>query len=203
MSAGPSIFRRPLGSLRYRLLALVLIPLLLLAITVVLFAARWTSNYTYEQLFTKVNTDLRVAHDSFERIQSDQQRNFRSFAQSNIVTGLLNNPSIVNEWLAQQRGRHNLDYLMLLNADGTGRLDNEGWKPHTLSESPLTEMALANLSRTQGGTGIEIVPADVWQRDGLLQSSQVLFPLIDTPRAAPTERSEEDRAMVIRCTSGS
>ena len=198
MIARPSFFRRPLGSLRYRLLALVLIPLLLLAVTVVLFAARWAADYTYEQLFTKVNTDLRVAHDSFQRIQSDQQRNFRAFSQSNVVTGLLNNPSRVNEWLAQQRGRHNLDYLMLLNADGTERLDSEGWQPHTLLASPLTRLAFANLSRTQGGTGIEIVPASVWQRDGLLRSSQVVFPLIDTPRAAPTERSAEDRAMVIR-----
>ena len=198
MTAKPSILQRPLDSLRYRLLALVLLPLLLLAITVVFFAARWTSNYTYEQLFTKVNTDLRVAHDSFQRIQSDQQRNFRSFAQSNIVAGLLDNPNTVNEWLAQQRGRYDLDYLILLNADGTGRLNNDGWQPHTLWESPLTKNAFANLSRSQGGTGIEIVPASVWQRDDLLRSSQVVFPLIDTPRAAPTERSAEDRAMVIR-----
>ena len=198
MTARPSRFRRPLGSLRYRLLALVLIPLLLLAITVVLFGARWTSNYTYEQLFTKVNTDLRVAHDSFQRIQRDQQRNFRSFAQSNTITRLIDNPRSVNQWLAQQRGRYNLDYLMLLNADGSKRLSTEGWQPHTLLESSSTKVAVANLSSPQGGTGIEIIPFDVWQADGLLRSSQVVFPLIDTPRAAPTERSAEDRAMVIR-----
>lgn len=198
MMAGRSRFWNPLGSLRYRLLALVLIPLLLLAITVVLFGARWTSDYTYRQLFTKVNTDLRVAHDSFERIQSDQQRNFRSFAQSNVVSKLFENPSTVNGWLSQQRGRYNLDYLMLLNADGTERLDDKGWQPHTLLVSPLTLFALSEISSPQGGTGIEIMSANVWERDGLLDPSQVVFPLIDTLRAAPSERSAEDRAMVIR-----
>jgi len=160
MMAWRSPVWKPLGSLRYRLLALVLIPLLVLAVTVVVFGALWTSNYTYQHLFTKVNTDLHVAQDSFERIQSDQQRNFNSLAQSSVVTKQIDNPNFIALWLLQKRRQHNLDY--------------------------------------QGGTGIEILPASVWQRGELLDPSHVVFPLVDTPRAAPSERFAEDRAMVIR-----
>lgn len=186
------------GSLRYRLLTLVLVPLLLLAITVVLFAARWTTDYTYEQLFTKVNTDLRVARDSFQRIQTEQQQSLEELANGTSVPVILAEPRQLNGWVARQREQHDYDYLMVLNSDGTQRLTNDGWLPHVLFESPLTQMSLQDHAITAGGTGIEIIPAAVWQRDGLMQSGHIVFPLIDTPRAAPSSRSDEDRAMVIR-----
>jgi len=193
-----SRFLNPLGSLRYRLLSLVLIPLLLLAVTVALFAARWTTDYTYQQLFTKVNTDLRVAHDSFQRIQNEQQDDLRDLANSPSVLDLIENSDDINGWVARQRTKHGYDYLMLLSGDGSMRLYTDGWRAHELLESPLTEQALTDRSHSEGGTGIEVVASRVWQRDASLQPAQVVFPLIDTPRAAPSDRSAEDRAMVIR-----
>ena len=79
-----------LGNLRYRLLALILVPLLLLTGTVIALAANWSTDYTYQQLFTKVNTDLRVAHDSFFRIQTDLQRELQSLANSSALRKELN-----------------------------------------------------------------------------------------------------------------
>ena len=70
------------ASLRYRLLSLVLVPLVLLSGTVVLLAYSWSSNYTYKQLFAKVNSDLSVARDSFSAIQTNAQRQLQAFADS-------------------------------------------------------------------------------------------------------------------------
>jgi len=155
---------QPFGSLRYRLLALVLVPLLLLAVTVVLFAARWSSNYTYQQLFTKVNTDLRVAHDSFQRIQNEQQRSMNSVAEGSSVQRLIANPKQLNGWVASNRRQHGFDYLMLLNADGSQRLSVSGWVAHQLLHSPLIDRAQRSHAGVNGATGIEIVPAEYWQR---------------------------------------
>ena len=69
-------------SLRYRLLTLVLVPLILLSGTVVLLAYKWSSDYTYEQLFAKVNTDLRVASDSFSSIEARGRQQLQAFANS-------------------------------------------------------------------------------------------------------------------------
>ena len=52
------------GSLRYKLLALVLFPILLIMPIFLLLAMFWGSNFGYEQLFIKVNTDLAVADDN-------------------------------------------------------------------------------------------------------------------------------------------
>lgn len=189
---------RLFGSLRYRLLALVLVPLLLLAITVVLFAARWSTDYTYQQLFTKVNTDLRVAHDSFQRIQNEQQRIVQALSTDAMLMELLDKPSLMNAWIADQETLHGFDALMLLNHDGSQRLTGEGWQAHDLVQSPLTDSALAENAERVGATGIQIFSADNWSVGNYLDSSQVVFPLIDTPRAAPTDRLAEDRAMIIR-----
>ena len=53
--------------LRYKLLALVLFPILLVMPVFLLLAALWGSNFSYDQLFIKVNTDLAVADDHFRR----------------------------------------------------------------------------------------------------------------------------------------
>ena len=58
--------------------------------------------------------------------------------------------------------------------------------------------ALLNAYQGQASVGVEIFSADdLYQLDPELRD-QVQLPLLDTPRARPTKRSLEDRAMVIR-----
>ncbi len=198
MAQAYHIQSRWFSSLRYRLLTLALVPLLLLAVTVVVFAAQWTTNFTYEQLFTKVNTDLRVAHDSFQRIQSEQEETILTLASSKEIVSYWQNPTELVKWVDVQRELNEYNYLILLSQDGEQRLGQGGWLPHTMHASPLTQSALSNGVTPGGGTGIEIVPVEVWLSNGLLEPGKVVFPLIDTPRAAPSDRSAEDRAMLIR-----
>lgn len=197
-------------NLRYRLLALVLVPLLLLSGTVIVLASKWYSNYTYEQLFTKVNTDLRVAGESFQRIQKDGQRELFSLAGSAVLSTFLakGERSELLELLDQQRALRGFDFLKLLSADGHQMLRNTGWQVHELRQSPLTDAVLiadesaviesSIIGGAAGAAGIEIYESPDWQHEDGINAQSVLLPLVATARAAPSQRSNEDRAMIIR-----
>lgn len=197
-----------LAQLRYRLLALVLIPLLLLSATVILLASRWSINYTYEHLFTKVNTDLRVAGESFERIQRKGQRELLALSASNALTVALAEGSYpaLGQVIDAHRRRHGFDFLNLLSADANRILTPAGWQPHQLKISPLTR-AVGHPVQPNGAThepmalgvvGIEIYAVEEWRLHSGIDAEEVLLPLVATARAAPSERESEERAMIIR-----
>lgn len=190
-------------SLRHKLLALVLGPLLLLTGTVIFLTAQWSTNYTYEQLFTKVNTDLRVTHDVFDRIQSDRQRALTSLANSSAFLAHLENdfPSGVTHLLNRQKQQGGFDFVNLLSNDGDQRITEKGWVNWDINRSPLTESVFSNwvsLAPQDTATGIEIYSRPTWSAQNEALAEKVVLALIDTPRAAPTSKTEEDRAMVIR-----
>lgn len=190
-------------SLRYKLLALVLGPLLLLAGTVIYLTAQWSTSYTYKQLFAKVNTDLRVTHDIFDRIQVDRQRALSSLADSSAFLAQLssgNTTGVIN-LLDAQRAKKTFDFINLLSVDGDQRLLTSGWVEHAVHDSPLTDTLFASAdgaAATDSVAGIEIYSREAWLKEDELLAEKVVFPLIDTPRAVPTVKTQEDRAMVIR-----
>jgi len=174
------------ASLRYRLLSLVLVPLVLLSGTVVLLAYSWSSNYTYKQLFAKVNSDLSVARDSFSAIQTNAQRQLQAFADSAQLASALasSDTTRLDELVALEIQLGDFDFLNLLSANGTLKLTSDGWRDHTIRVSPLSSTLLESRSAT-GVVGIEVYEENQWQAQR-------------TPRAAPSERRAESRAMVIR-----
>jgi len=190
-------------SLRYKLLALVLGPLLLLAGTVIYLAAEWSTAQTYKQLFAKVNTDLRVTHDIFQRIQSDRQQALSSLADNSVFLSQLeqNNYSGVIQLLDNQRHESGFDFVNLLSNNGSQRMQESGWIDWSVHESPSTQTLFgrgATTELTNTAVGLEIYPRAAWEAESELLTGKAVFPLIDTPRAAPTDKTIEDRAMVIR-----
>lgn len=189
------------GSLRYKLLSLVLVPLVLLTGTLLYLTANWTSDYTNQQLFAKVNTDLRVAHDIFLRIETDRQREISSLADSAKFRDQLqaNDPHSMFNFLVAHRLEYELDFLNLRSADGTERLTPEGWQSAAFKISPLTDDVLREGAQFQHhASGIEIYSREQWQSEPQLRSDTLILPLVDTPRAEPTKRTHENRAMVYR-----
>lgn len=188
-----------LRSLRYRLLSLVLVPLILLSGTVMLLAYHWSSDYTYEQLFTKVNTDLRVAHDSFSSIQARGQRQLLALANSAQLASALgtNDNQRLNELIVNESALGDFDFLNLFSGNAQSQLSTDGWRPAIFKESPLSQQVLATREPVTI-SGIEIYSAEQWQRQPGVGSAAVMLPLVETARAAPTQRTTEDRAMMIR-----
>ena len=185
------------SNVRYKLLILVLVPLLLLAPTLLALSAHWSWNYTYKQLFFKVNTDLSVAHDIFQRIQTDQQQTLRSVAGSYEFRDAFDaqNTHSLTTRLQTLVTRHQFAFLNLLSADVTQRLEVNGWQSWSTKQSRLVASAVESGDAV---VGIEIYNADEFARENPVLADQIKLQLVATPRAEPTVSTIEDRAMLIR-----
>lgn len=197
------VARRRSQSLRYRLLTLVLVPLLLLSGTVILLAIKWSSDYTYEQLFNKVNTDLRVARDSFSKIQRSGQIELYWLANSVPLRQYLANDNLdgLLNLLEQRRQLAGFDFLKLWTDDGQSALHAGGWIGSDIRQSELTDKVITDSgqvsAQAEAVSGIEILYPEDWKREGVPEDT-VLLPLVPTARAAPSDRKTEDRVMIIR-----
>lgn len=202
-SALSAFLRKRFHTLRYRLLALVLVPLLLLSGTVILLAAKWSSDYTYEQLFAKVNADLQVAGESFRRIREDARSELSSVAGSASLAHVMRSGEVADimQLLADQQAVRGFDFLRAWSVDGQQVLTSSGWQPEELRRTPQSDSMRAGTGtdRTRSGVvGLELYEAQDWLKIPGIEASRVVLPLVPTARARPTDREVEDRAMVIR-----
>lgn len=180
------------STVRYKLLVLVLFPILLVMPIALLVAAYWGTSFSYDQLFIKVNTDLSVAHDLFRRIQQDYLGRLGRQAESydfHVALEVRNSASIQQQ-LQALRQSAGFSYLHLLDPDGEWLFEPAG--------AARSSALLLAAFKGRPGVGIELFSrAELAQAaPGLVE--QARLPLIDTPRARPGERQVEDRGMVIR-----
>ena len=70
------------GDLRHKLLLLVLSPILLLVPLLLWVAASWSLQFSYEQLFKRVSTELSIAHDAFGKVQAGYLSKMERLADS-------------------------------------------------------------------------------------------------------------------------
>lgn len=180
------------GTLRYKLLVLVLFPILLITPVALALAIYWSNSFTYQQLYIKVNTDLSVSHDVFRRIRGDYLQRLSSLADSYAFRIALESgdQNKIEDVLRNMRGETGFAYLQVL--DALGRYRDAPDK--AARNSPLLLAALEG----EPGVGVEIFTQEDLQGVSLGLANRVHLPLIETPRARPTSREQEDRAMMIR-----
>ena len=165
------------GSVRRKLLTLALLPLALVLPLALAGLTVWGASFTYEQLYIKVNTDLAVAHDLFKRIQRDHLDRLARLSDSyrfrSAIAG--GDRAMVQQLITQVEREAAFSYLRLIPVEDLDDADHA---------SP--------------GVGIELLgPREMQALDPALAAS-VRLPLIQTRRASPTQRTTEDRAMLIR-----
>ncbi len=179
-------------SLRYKLLVLVLFPILLIMPIFLLFAVVWGANFSYEQLLIKVNTDLAVADDNFKRIREDYLKDLSNLAESHgFYTALESHSDIaLQRQLSSHKEKIGFTYLHLLNKNGDRYFTSE------IKSLPSPSLLAALQGTPQ--VGIEILTAEALDLVSPGLAKQVKLPLIDTPRARSTRREFEDRGMMIR-----
>ncbi|MFT7530796.1 MAG: two-component system NtrC family sensor kinase, partial [Gammaproteobacteria bacterium] len=118
-------------SVRYKLLVLVLFPILLVMPIALAAAIYWGKDFTYDQLFIKVKTDLTVSHDVFERIQRDYLGQLERTGESLFFrTALINSDNqslqqLINELQAERE----FSYLYLVDSLGNNLIDSHSGKP--------------------------------------------------------------------------
>jgi len=176
-----SISRTVRRSVRHKLLVLALLPVALVLPIALAGLTAWGASFTYEQLYIKVNTDLAVAHDLFERIQRDHLNHLARLSDSYVFRDAMarGDRQTLEHLVEKLKKDANFSFLRIVAVE-------KGSPP-------------ANHGRTvTPAVGIEIVASEDLRRLDPGLADAVRLPLVKTPRARPSDRTVEDRAMLIR-----
>jgi len=160
-----------------------------------MLAIYWGANFSYEQLYIKVNTDLSVSHDVFERIKRDYLNALGKTAESFAFRTELSrgNTKSLDQQIALLQKEYAFSYIHLTDQQGNP-IDQQDQGEKHIEIRPSS--ALENAKKGLASSGVEIFTASDLARENLADS--VRLPLIDTPRARPTDKTVEDRGMMIR-----
>lgn len=164
-------------SVRLKLLTLTLLPVALVLPASLAGLTAWGASFTYEQLYIKVNTDLAVAHDLFQRIQKDHLDRLARLGDSYVFREALRNgdTQAVQRLVEDERDSASFSFLRVVPTSAFG-------ESATLRPS----------------VGIEILDAVQLAALDPDIAASVQLPLVKTPHARPTGRTLEDRGMLIR-----
>lgn len=180
--------------IRGKLLAMVLVPLAVVLPLLGVILLAWASLAFDRLLITKVQADLAVANGYFERVLGEVGASAATVAESHALQrAIARQPGEDLVSLLQRfKAREGLDFLNFRRDDGSlvatdyapvaDRTETPAWR----ARSPVARQGTVEVLR----------PAELDQLAPALLS-RVAVPLVPTRNAAPTERTQEDRAMVV------
>lgn len=178
-----------MNSVRLRLLILALAPLILLMPFLLLLGmTRWTADYD-KVLIANVESDLRIAQQYLNRIMIGTGNDLQAVAKSvELAEALTLGPAMQTQFLRSKREALELDFLYYLPRSDA--LD-------AARDWPVIASSLEGIARTEIDIFNPITLATI--SDSLDQRARI--DLIETKAAVPTERSVEDRGMVVHSAS--
>ncbi|MEO0670358.1 MAG: cache domain-containing protein [Pseudomonadota bacterium] len=167
-----------MNSVRFRLLILALAPMVvLMPLLLFLGMTRWTADYD-EVLIANVESDLRIAEQYLSRLMVETGDQLQAVAGS--VEFAQTPPGGFEAFFADKRAALGLDFLYYLPQG-----DAAGW--------PVIDSA----AQGQGRTEVDIFPGTALTAISPDLAERARLPLIETEAAVPTDRTVEDRGMVI------
>ena len=190
---------RPARSVRYRLLAIALLPtLVILPLLLGITMARWNAKFD-SLLISKVNGDLTIAHQYFERLLEHAGTEVQALGDSARFRDALNGQAgPLSSLMELNRQSLGLDFLFILDESGAVVSATPAVNESDVRRRwPVIDAALQGTSRTAvdifSGQELEALSPDL--------AARARFGLIPTPNAVPTERDVEDRGMVVHTAS--
>ncbi|WP_291088736.1 cache domain-containing protein [Hydrogenophaga sp.] len=208
-----TLWRTPrwlVGSVRNKLLAMALLPLLVAFPMLVIALALW-GNVAYDRLLiTKVRSDLAVAHGYFQQVLGEVGSGTLGVAGSQSLYAALRlaptDKNGLSEQLALARERLGLDFLLLYDARGkplaravpTGLSSADATAPIP----PMPTGLAASLQPGRANAQARLLLLEPEALDALAPhlSPRLRIPLVATRNAAPATRETEHRAMVMLST---
>ncbi len=189
------------GSLRFKLLALALGPLLLAVPILVGILIAWGAVYYDRLLITKVQSDLAVAHGYFDQVKQGVGRRVETLAGSERLARALREqpgPAALGELLRELQPQLQVDFLILLDSNGRVRAASSGPAlGRDYSEWPVARRALAGHAETE----VAIFEPGWLNAIDRTLAEKARTPLIATRNAQPTQRNEETRGMVMHAAA--
>jgi signal transduction histidine kinase len=193
---------RPLrgGSVRFRLLAIALLPMLvILPLLLAVAAYRWNARFD-ATLISKVNGDLTIAHQYLARILEKTGVQIRGLSLSFRFREVEEKETLaaVETLLEQSRKEMSLDFLYLMDAGGKVIASSPVLKGTPRADWPIIASALSGQSAS---TGIDIFTNDELAAISPALAERARLDLVPTPNAVPTDRSTETHGMVVHAAS--
>jgi two-component system NtrC family sensor kinase len=176
--------------IRGKLLAMVLLPLAVALPLLCVGLLVWLNAAFEGLLIAKIRADLAVANGYFDRVLGEVGSSTLAAAESADMARLRDDRGRLADYLIRHKQRERLDFIELRGLDGRVIASSEGASDGAV---PPPSDALPAPSRTS----IELVGPEALARLAPTLASRVTVPLVPTRNAAPTERTQEDRAMVV------
>lgn len=173
-------------SVRSKLLAMALLPLLVVFPLLVLAIAVWSS-ITYDRLLiTKVRSDLAVARGYFDQTLAEVGSGTRGVARSQRLLQTMAGDDLGAQ-LAADRQELGLDFLLLFRHKDPG------------SALPASVVPLLQTTTGHQGRAAQIVRLSREELAALAPQllPRLNIPLVPTRNASPDARATEDRALVL------
>jgi len=184
-------------TVRARLLAIALLPVLIL-LPLLLFTSvkNWSHRFD-EVLSAKVAGELTVAHQHLAGLMEQRGADISALARSAVFQRLSSDKVSLSDFLEGQRQAMGLDFLYFVDGAGetvrAGRserlADPRGW--------PVVEAALAGHRQT----AIDVFDGAQLSALSPELAARARLELVPTRAAAPTDRTEETRGMMIHAAA--
>ncbi len=187
-------------SVRFRLLAIALLPtLVILPLLLGVAVSRWNEKFN-ATLITKVNGDLTIAHQYLARILEYTGEHIIAIAKSAELRDIMitDDESGLKQVLEAGRRSLGLDFLYLV--DRNGKIIASA--PRFSSQIFRTNWPVVNSAlRGYALTGIDIFEHEELRDVSAQLAEKAELELVETPNAVPTDRKFENRGMMVHSAS--
>lgn len=187
-------------SVRFRLLAIALLPMLvILPLLLGVAIYRWNAKFD-ATLISKVNGDLTIAHQYLARILEKTGVQVRALGLSARFHEVLapDARGSLRDLLDETRKEIGLDFLYLTNDRGEVLASSPPLQHQPRRDWPIIVSAL---SGQVAATGVDIFGNDELAAISPALAERARLDLVPTPNAVPTDRSTETRGMVVHAAS--
>ncbi|VTU44860.1 sensor histidine kinase [Variovorax sp. RA8] len=186
-------------SIRNKLLAMTLLPLLVVLPLLGLLLLVWGHTAFERMLITKVRSDLAVANGYLERVLAEVGTRTAAVAGSHGLH-LARSMSEIHALLQQAKSRGGLDFLNLRAADGTLLVTDWGVPP-AVPQLDAASRLEQRLDRWEGDAdptaSIEVLSPAAFAALAPSLQSRVVVPIVAGRGTEPSAGAREDRAMVM------
>jgi two-component system NtrC family sensor kinase len=184
------------GSIRQKLLVMVLLPLFVVLPLLGLLLV-WWGNASFDRLLiAKVRSDLAVAQGYFERMLGEVGASTAAVADSHGLHLALARPAQTDmvALLRSVKSRAGLDFINLRDADGTLLFTDSGPAP------AAPRASVVSLLDGHRGTSVELLEPSQLAVLAPPLRPQASIALVATPNAEPSSRTQEERALALLST---
>jgi two-component system NtrC family sensor kinase len=185
------------SSVRYKLLLMVLSPLLIVLPILVGLVIYWGNTSYQKLLIFKIDSDLVVAHQYFEQVVKGVGDNVMSLGQSNqlVIAFSRGKDQSLRDFLNSAKRQYQLDFLHILDREGNMLVTgNELTRQASYAVWPAIQKAASGLPAT---TLDLYSPEQLGDIDERLRE-QAYTQVLPTENARPSDKLYEARGMVIQ-----